>query len=432
VRSIVAADQGRGMASLMTVQLQGYVSADKNGLVNISDPNHLTSRFRQVVFKKGSAFTATPSTADGSVYLDEFLWALRAKFTGDIFAAAAPLPTFVSLDNEPELWGDTHAEIQSGLITPSAYIQKTIDAAKAVKDLAPEVQLFGPVHYGFNGIVNWQSSSGFTNSYWFTDKYLQELKIASDAYGRRLLDAYDLHWYSEATGDGTRIVNLSGATLSANQVQAIVQSPRSLWDPSYTENSWVTRYLGQPVNLLGRLKSKIAAAWPGTKIAITEYGNGGDNHIAGAIAQADNLGIFGAQGVFAATLWPLNDCPYILAGFRAYRGFDGAGAHFGDLSVKAVSSNVQNVAAYVSLDSHAPGRVVIVALNRSTVSQTVAFQGQALAGTARIFQITAQSAQAQRTASQPVAPVAAGQVPVSGSNWAVALPPMSVTTVEIR
>jgi len=32
------------------------------------------------------------------------------------------------------------------------------------------------------------------------------------------------------------------------------------------------------------------------KIAITEYENGGWNHIAGTIAQADNLGIFGSQG----------------------------------------------------------------------------------------------------------------------------------------
>ena len=432
VRSVIAADQGRGMASLMTIQLQGYVSADKNGLVNIGDPNHLTARFKQVVFRKGSAFTATPSTTDSSVYMDEFLWALRGKFGGDIFAASATTPTFVSLDNEPELWGDTHAEIQTGLISPSAYIQKTIDLAKALKDVAPDVQLFGPVHYGFNGIVNWQSSAGFTSSYWFTDKYLQELKVASDAYGKRLLDAYDLHWYSEANGDGVRITNLNGATLTANQVQAIVQSPRSLWDSTYTENSWIAQYLGQPINLLGRLKAKIAADWPGTKIAITEYGNGGDNHIAGALAQADNLGIFGAQGVFAANLWPLNDCPYILAGFRAFRGFDGGSASFGDVSMKATSSSVQNVAAYVSLDSQVPGRVVFVAINRGTSLRVVSFQGQALAGTASVYRITAESAQAQRAAAQPVAPVLAGLVPVGGTSWAVALPPMSVTTVEVH
>jgi hypothetical protein len=432
VRSGIAADQANGMASLMTIQMQGYVSADKNGLVAIGDPNHLATRFKQVVFKKNSAFTAAPSATDGNVYMDEFLWALRAKFTGDLFIAAAATPTFVSLDNEPELWGDTHAEIQTGLISPSTYIQKTIELAKALKDVAPEVQLFGPAHYGFNGIVNWQNSPGFSSSYWFTDMYLQELKIASEADGRRLLDAYDVHWYSEAIGDGTRITNLSGTTLTANQIQAIVQSPRSLWDPTYTENSWIAQYLGQPVNLLGRLQAKIAAGWPGTKIAITEYGNGGDNHIAGALAQADNLGIFGAQGVFAANLWPLNDCPYILAGFRAFRGFDGGSASFGDVSLKATSSSVQTIAAYASLDSRVPGRVVIVAINRGTVARTVAFQGQPLAGTASIYRITAASAQAQRAAAQPVAPTLVGQVPVAGTTWMIALPAMSVSTVEIH
>jgi hypothetical protein len=78
-------------------------------------------------------------------------------------------------------------------------------------------------------------------------------------------------------------------------VQAIVQSPRSLWDTTFTENSWITTsVLGGPIYILGRLQAKIASADPGMKIAITEYNNGGGQHIAGTIAEADNLGIFGA------------------------------------------------------------------------------------------------------------------------------------------
>jgi hypothetical protein len=50
------------------------------------------------------------------------------------------------------------------------------------------------------------------------------------------------------------------------------------------------------------------------------------------IAQADDLGIFGTQGVFAATRWPTgNAYPYVLAGFRALRGFDGANDNFGPI-----------------------------------------------------------------------------------------------------
>jgi len=45
--------------------------------------------------------------------MDEFLWALDQKFTGlGIFGANPALPTFVSLDNEPELWNSTHLEVQ--------------------------------------------------------------------------------------------------------------------------------------------------------------------------------------------------------------------------------------------------------------------------------------------------------------------------------
>ena len=212
-------------------------------------------------------------------------------------------------------------------------------------------------------------------------------------------------------------------------MQAIVQSPRSLWDPTFTENSWITNdVLGEPIKLLPRLQAKINAEFPGTKISITEYENGGDNHIAGTIAQADNLGVFGSQGVFAATLWPLGNCPYILAGFRAFRGFDGATASFGDTSLQATSSKVQNVIVYASSDSTKPGRIVFVAINRSTSPQVTAINGVALSGTASVYQMTASSAQGQN----PIHPVLVQQMPASGSSLTITLPALSVSTIEVQ
>jgi hypothetical protein len=421
LRPLIVADRARGTASLITVQMQGYVSADTNGLVNINDPNHLATRFKQVVFKKGAAFTLTPSTTDAFVYMDEFLWALGQKIPGDIYADPIT-PTFVQLDNEPELWPSTHAEIQTGAPTVSDYIQKTINLGKAIKDLAPAAKIFGPVHYGFNGIVNWQGASGFSSTYWFTDKYLADLKAASQTDGRRLLDVYDFHWYSEAQGDGTRIIGLTGSSLTANQVQAIVQSPRSLWDPTYRETSWVADYLGGPVRILDRLQQKIDAVWPGTGLSITEYDNGGDNHIAGAIAQADNLGVFGQQGVYAANHWPMSDSdPFIQAGFKMYRDYDGALGTFGDISLPTVSSDTSKVAAYVSRSSTNAARYVIVALNRSVASQDVAFAGLAVSGTARIYRL-------EGTATTPVL---IGSAPADLASWVVTLPALSVSTIEI-
>ena len=52
-----------------------------------------------------------------------------------------------------------------------------------------------------------------------------------------------------------------------------------------------------------RVQQIIAQNYPGTKLAITEYQWYAFDTINGALAQADLLGIFGAQGLDLATLW---------------------------------------------------------------------------------------------------------------------------------
>jgi fibronectin type 3 domain-containing protein len=442
VRSFIAGDQSNGLASLITVQLQGLVAGDENGPVSVANPPDLT-RFKQVVDQKstvsGAPFTITPPTTDANVFMDEFVWALDQKFSGmGIFDANATHPTFVSLDNEPELWNSTHLEVQGpNPVASDAYIAKTITIAEALKNQFPDMLLFGPVHYGFQGIYNWQGELSATPSgaNWFPDKYLTALSAASATYGKPLVDVYDFHWYAEEyDSDGTRSLDLTGTTLTDAQVQLIVQSPRNLWDPTFTDstnsNPWIYQELGNtPIALLTRLQAKINAEFPGMKISLTEYESGGWNHVAGTIAQADNLGIFGSQGVFAANFWPPNGTySYALAGFRAYRDFDGAGANFGDTSLLATSSNVQNVVVYASSDSSTAGRFVFVAINRSASSQVTAISGLALSGTAKLYQITAASAQGQN----PVQPVSIGPMPVSGSSFTITLPALSVTTIEVN
>jgi fibronectin type 3 domain-containing protein len=444
VRSFIAQDQGANMASLVTVQMQGLVSADESGPVSVASPPDLT-RFKTVIDKKSTVsavpFTITPPTTDANVYMDEFVWALNQKLPG-IFGTNPANPTFVNLDNEPELWNSTHLEIQGpNLVTSDNYIAKTITLTQAIKDQFPNTVIFGPVHYGFQGIYNWQGELSATPSgaNWFPDKYLQALKTASTTYGKPLVDVYDFHWYAEDYDvNGTRILDLTSATLTDAQVQLIVQSPRNLWDPTYTDagnsNPWIYQELGStPINILGRLQSKINAENPGMKLSVSEYESGGWNHIAGTIAQADNLGIFGAQGLFAASFWPPNGTySYALAGFRAYRGFDGATASFGDTALQSTSSNVQNVVVYASTDSTTPGRVVFVAINRSTSAQVTAITGESLSGTAHLYQMTASSAQTQSTGGNPVQPVSAGTMPAAGSTLTITLPALSVTTVDVH
>jgi Glycoside hydrolase family 44 len=429
----ISFDQNNGMASLVTFQMQGLVAGDESGPVSVTNPPDL-SRFKPVVFSKGAAFTATPSTSDPNVYMDEFIWAIDHKFAGQSIFGMTPVTqhVFAQLDNEPELWNSTHREIQGATaISSDAYIAKTISLATALKHQFPNLVIFGPAHYGFYGLYAWQGELAPTASgnNWFTDKYLLALKTAATSFGGPLVDVYDFHWYPEATDSaGNRITGLNGTSLSDDQVQAIVQSPRSLWDSTYQEESWIVQTLGGPIHILGRLQAKLAAEYPGMKLSITEYNNGGAQHIAGTIAQADNLGVFGAQSLFAANLWPLQATEaYLLAGFRAYRNFDGANHNFGDNSVAATSSHVGNVMVYVSTDTSRPGRVVMVAINRSTSTQITAINGQPLTGTAHLFQMTAASAAAQSV----VQPIAAGSQPVSGSSLTVSLPALSVTTIDI-
>lgn len=438
VSILIAEDQKKDMASMVTVQMQGLVAGDANGPVNVANPPDLT-RFKKVIYEKKSVanepFTTKPSTTDDAVYMDEFIWALDKKFAGQNIFSAKPAkqPVFVSLDNEPDLWKHTHLEIQGKAdITTDSYIAKTISLATALKKQFPDLVIFGPAHSGFMGLYSWNNElkATATGNNWFIDKYLKAVKAASTTFGHPLVDVYDFHWYPEASdGAGTRITNLMSPTLTDDQVQAIVQSPRSLWDKTYKEKSWITNdVIGQPLALLDRLQARIDAEYPGMKLALTEYNNGGGQHIAGTIAQADNLGVFGARSLFAATMWPLAQKePYSFAGFRAYRNFDGANHHFGDTSIEATSSEAGKVVAYVSTDSSRVGRVVMVAINRSPMDQVTTIAGQPLSGTAHLFQMTAATAAKQST----IRPIAAGTQPVAGSSITLTLPALSVTTIDI-
>ena len=116
------------------------------------------------------------------------------------FSARIPrIPTFVSLDNEPELWNSTHLEVQGpNPVTSDDYIAKTITLTEALKNQFPNMVIFGPVHYGFQGIYNWQGELSATpnGANWFPDKYLTALNTASAATESR--------WWMCTTSIGTR------------------------------------------------------------------------------------------------------------------------------------------------------------------------------------------------------------------------------------
>src|SRR5580658_2076539 len=204
VRSFIARDQSNGMATLMTVPLQGLVAADENGPVSLVNPPDM-SRFKVLVDQKSTVssapFTVNPPTSGADVFADESVWALNQKFPGmGIFGSNPALPTFVCLDNEPELWNEIHPEVQGpNPITPGAFITKTITMTEALKRQFPDIVIFGPVNYGFLGMWYWQGEISPTPSgaNWFADQYLTALSSASTTFGKPLVDVYDFHWYAQ-------------------------------------------------------------------------------------------------------------------------------------------------------------------------------------------------------------------------------------------
>ena len=147
--------------------------------------------------------------------------------------------------------------------------------------------------------------------------------------------------------------------------------------------------------VIPRLRSLIDANYPGTGLAITEYNFGGVDSIAGALAQADALGIMGREDLDLATLWEpyadwvgmaedeFADRPVFWA-FRLFRNYDGFGGRFGDTSVFASSSDEPAVSIHAATRS-SDGALTLLVLNKSTVAQASPLSVAGYGGTAEAY-----------------------------------------------
>lgn len=237
-----------------------------------------------------------------------------------------------------------------------------------MKSVDPNARIHGPALYGFGAYLDLQSAPDWPDVQgdydWFVDYYLDRMQEAEHEEGMRLLDTLDLHWYPEARGGGQRIV-FSG-TGNEETVEARLQAPRTLWDPTYQEDSWIAQWFSDYLPLLPRLKQSIDTYYPGTKLAISEYSYGAEDHISGGIAQADVLGIFGAYGVDAATHWQMSGpSDYVGAAFNLYRNYDGNGSAFGNISVQAETSDVENSSVYASVFDRENEELHLIVLNKN-------------------------------------------------------------------
>jgi hypothetical protein len=360
--------------SIVTLQLAGYVSAPIFGQ-NLDQNAAPSQYFYPVQFAKGAPFCSppdNPNTSDNIVYMDEFVNFLVWKYG---YAGTPTGVKFYSLDNEVDIWDSTHKEVHPADPCCQEIRDKSIACATAVKNVDPNAQITGPVLCVFTGFLNfcdapdWSSVKG--SRPWFISYYLDEMKKASDANGRRLLDVLDVHWYPpENDGNGHGICDNREDPQTFN---ARMQAPRTLWDQDYVYphmtypdggSSWVNQsYWAQFLPILTRFKSDIATYFPDTNIAITEYTWGPSTQWATGITTADFLGICAKYGVYMTNYWGQGG--YIDTAIKMYTNYDGSNSKFGDMNVAASMSNKVDSSIYASVSTEMLCELHLMVINKN-------------------------------------------------------------------
>jgi hypothetical protein len=298
---------------------------------------------------------------------------------------------------------------------------KMLDYAGKIKQIDPSALVVGPEEWGWSGYF----FSGYDQQYgsingWgvlpdrnnhggaeYLPWLLDQLRQSNQTTGQRLIDVFTVHYYPQSG-------EFSDDVSSAMQLRRN-RSTRSLWDPAYVDESWIN----DRVQLIPRLKNWISTSYPGTLTGITEYNWGAENHINGATAQADILGIFGREGLDMAARWatPASTTPTYKA-MKMYRNYDGAGSAFGETSVAATMVNADTVAAFAAQRS-ADGALTVMVVSKylsANTPLTINLANFAQSGAVQVWQLTAVNVINHLPA-----------IALSGNSFGASLPPQSIT-----
>jgi hypothetical protein len=321
-----------------------------------------------------------------------------------------------ALDNEPMLWSETHFDVHPEPLTYDEIWDRTVNIAGAIKQDHPDAVTFGPVVWGWcayfhsaaDGCIAGADQAAHGDLP-FLEWYLDQISQYQTSNGVRLVDVLDVHYYPQG-----------GQALSAEGDAAMqslrLRSVKDLYDPTYVSESWI----GQPVELLPRLRRLVEDHCPGVEIAVTEYNWGRDDGITAALAQAEVLAIFGREGVRAAMRWVAPAVgSRVEDAFRLFLDYDGAGGAVTGTSTSCTSSDVDRVGAYAVEST--TGEMVVLLFNKSTAEEGIHLTvAQPVTGTASLVQFTEASS---------LAP--AGSVALSAGTVDLTLPARSATLLSL-
>lgn len=294
--------------------------------------------------RKGAAFSDPPDRSDPTVAQDEWVHHLVRRFG----PAAAGGVRYYAMDNEPDLWWMTHTDIRPAQRSYDQMRDTFLEYASAIKDVDPTAQITGPVSWGWSNYFYSPLDNGTDDYQTHADRsahgdmpflawWLAEIRRHDERTGRRTLDVLDLHFYPQ----GGQYSDDTSADMAALRLR----STRGLWDPTYSDESWI----GEPVRLIPRMREWVDQYYPGTRIALTEWNWGAEGAVNGALALADVLGVFGREGLDMACHWQdlASDSPAYRA-FKLYGNYDSAGSAFTRTSFAAQSTNAELLSCFAA------------------------------------------------------------------------------------
>ncbi|MBI3517925.1 MAG: T9SS type A sorting domain-containing protein [Bacteroidetes bacterium] len=266
-----------------------------------------------------------------------------------------------SMDNEPDIWYDTHDDVISSQPTAEAFMQLYFSVAKKARAKYPAIKLTGPVPASEWQWYAWNNAKIVAlngQTYTWLEFFIKRISEEQAASGIRLLDVIDIHSYPAET-NSSDIVQLHrlyfDTTYSYPGANGVKTTAASGWDNSITQefvfercNRWLNQYLG--IN-------------HGVKLGISEYGFTHNNANVSSVSYASLLGTFSDNGVEFLSPWYWNTGMWeTLHLFSRYAK---------TTRVKSVSNQELNVSAYSSVNTSNDSMTVILVNRHLTASKTV-------------------------------------------------------------
>lgn len=297
---------------------------------------------------------------------------------------------FYVMDNEPTIYHEIHFDVHPDGTTYEEEFSILSDYGVAVKKACnKQCKVLAPSSWGWCGYFVDGHDQKLGQDYCTTGPdqkthnnmallpwYLQQAQALEKQLGYRVLDYLDVHYYAQAP-----YVTLSCDESSMDIIMNRLQAPRSLYDWSYTDPSWIN----DKIALIPRLKAWANEYYPGTKISLTEWNFGGDTCISSLIASTEALAIMATYGVDIAARWTVPENGSLLVNaWKAFTNYDGDGNSIyeraedngmgkGTYGVYTQTSNITAVTGYTFV-RHDSSQILVYLFNKDLEDAQVTYK----------------------------------------------------------